>query len=102
MLHKAGALCEQVRVPPRGQHPADGETQDANDGIDPGFPPIPAPGNQQRQEGDDDDEKQHLDDSSRGDMRAVDCSYSTSVTVPGVALTCYASRKRQSPRTHAA
>jgi hypothetical protein len=64
MLHEAGAFDQQVGVALSRQRPADGEAQNADDGKYPGFPPVPAPGDQQRQQGYDDNKKQHLDDNT--------------------------------------
>jgi hypothetical protein len=49
------------------QHPADNKPENAEDGINPGFPPDPIPRYQQRQEGNDNYDKQQLDNNSWSD-----------------------------------
>jgi hypothetical protein len=46
---------------PGGQRPADGKAQDGNEDIGPGFPPVPLPADQRRQQGNGDDKDEELD-----------------------------------------
>jgi hypothetical protein len=57
MLQEAGAFSEQIWITPRRQHTADHKAQNANDGLYPGFDPVPLPRDQKRQKWDDNDKK---------------------------------------------
>jgi len=66
--HEAGLFGDQARVPAGDQQPADDETQDGQQRISlsPGIPPVPSPGDDERQEGNEDHEEQHLEDDAQG------------------------------------
>ncbi len=79
-MHELGALGEQVGVASSGEGAADCKAGNANEGIHPGFPPVPAPGDQQRQEREDNVKKQHWT-MTRGVSTFVGCSFYTSIAL---------------------